>query len=168
MIEPISDWLFYLLLALFAGMPILHFTLGPGYSKKSRVVITSLALLLLCWMVIVSFFPVIPLRDMLLMIGGFCIASFTALSEVLMRGGGEWLTRKRGEKWTKEIDYVYLMLGAVGLLISVGQLSIVANKISLPSTLGPIALALALVLRAIKTRAEIAGWNKLPPRSPQT
>jgi hypothetical protein len=65
-----------------------------------------------------------------------------------------------GTHRTKEIDYVYLVLGAFGLIASLGQLDIVSDKFATPSALGPFLVATAFVLRAIKTRAEIGGWNK--------
>jgi len=37
--------------------------------------------------------------------------AYIFLCEVLLRGGVEWLTKKRGEKWVKELDYFYLLFG---------------------------------------------------------
>lgn len=85
---------------------------------------------------------------------------FVLLSEVMIQGFGKVLTRWRGEKWVKEIDYLYLAFGAVGLALSTNRLEVVEQKFSLPDYLGPFIIATALVVRAIKTRAEINGWNK--------
>jgi hypothetical protein len=63
--------------------------------------------------------------------------------------------------WVKELDYVYLLLGACGLAMSTNRLDVVSEKMSAPEYLGPFILATALVVRAIKTRVEINGWNKL-------
>ena len=71
------------------------------------------------------------------------------------------LTRWRGEVWVKEMDYIYLLLGACGLAMSISRLDIVTEKLAFPEYIGPFVLATALAIRAIKTRAEINGWNKL-------
>jgi hypothetical protein len=87
---------------------------------------------------------------------------FVVLSETLIRGGGRWLTERRGEKWAKELDYIYLTFGAAGLILSTNRLEVVDHKLSLPEYVGPFVLATALVVRALKTRVEINDWNKLP------
>jgi hypothetical protein len=112
--------------------------------------------------VVLSFRSNVPLRDVAITLAGYSAALFVFLSEMLMSGGAAWLTQKRGEYWTKEIDYVYLGFGLFGLVASLGKVENVSGKFdSLPGMLGPMLVATAIVLRAIKTRAEIAGWNKL-------
>jgi hypothetical protein len=86
---------------------------------------------------------------------------FVVLSEIMIAGFGSVLTRWRGEIWVKELDYVYLVLGAFGLAMSTNRLEIVDEKLSMPEYFGPFVLATALVVRAIKTRAEINAWNKV-------
>jgi hypothetical protein len=83
-----------------------------------------------------------------------------ALSEALPRGPAAQLTSWRGERWTKELDYLYLGLGVLGLTMSLGKIENVSDKFDAPGTLGAGLVATTLVLRTIKTRAEIAGWNK--------
>jgi hypothetical protein len=78
----------------------------------------------------------------------------------LLAGLKTALTNWRDEKWAKEMDYVYLVLGAVGLAISTNRLDIVDQKLSMPEYFGPFVLATALVVRGLKTRVEINGWNK--------
>jgi hypothetical protein len=85
---------------------------------------------------------------------------FVVLSELMLAGLASALTRWRNEKWAKEMDYIYLALGAIGLAISTNRLDIVDQKLSMPEYVGPFILASALVIRALKTRVEIAGWNK--------
>src|SRR6266404_8603316 len=93
----------------------------------------------------------------------FVYAAFLllVLSEMMISGLASVLTRWRGEVWVKELDYVYLLLGACGLAMSTNRLDVVNEKMSAPEYLGPFILATALVVRAIKTRVEINGWNKL-------
>jgi hypothetical protein len=85
---------------------------------------------------------------------------FIVLSEFLKAGLGQVLTKWRGENWTKELDYIYLIIGTVGVLISINKVSLVMSHTNIPDALGPIAFSVASVLRAIKTRAEINNWNK--------
>jgi hypothetical protein len=86
---------------------------------------------------------------------------FLVLSEMMISGLASALTKWRGEVWVKELDYIYLLLGACGLAMSISRLDIVSEKLSFPEYIGPFVLATALAIRAIKTRVEINGWNKL-------
>jgi hypothetical protein len=85
---------------------------------------------------------------------------FVIVCDVLLAGGSHFLTARRGENWVKEIDYVYLSLGAVGVLGTLNKLDWLGQKSSVSDLLGPALLTTALVLRFVKTRAEVAGWNK--------
>jgi hypothetical protein len=87
---------------------------------------------------------------------------FVSLSEIFLRGLAEFLTRQRGDKWVKELDYIYLFFAAIGLLASINRLDTIHDHIVVPDFYGPMLVAAALAIRAIKTRADIAGWNKLP------
>jgi hypothetical protein len=88
------------------------------------------------------------------------IAMYIILCDVLMLGLARYLTNKRGEKWVKEMDYPYLFLGAAGILMSASRLEIVTDRFSRIDILGPLVVTSAVVIRFVKTRAEIAGWNK--------
>lgn len=46
----------------------------------------------------------------------FGITLYVFLCEWLLRSLASFLTRTRGEKWVKELDYFYLFLGAAGIL----------------------------------------------------
>jgi hypothetical protein len=88
---------------------------------------------------------------------------FVLISEIFLHAGvAERLTKWRGEKWVKELDYVYLFIGALGLTYSVDRLEIVNQKVVVAQWIGPFLIATALVVRTIKTRADIGSWNKLP------
>jgi hypothetical protein len=86
---------------------------------------------------------------------------YVFIGESLLWGIAARLTRWRGEKWVKELDYIYLLLGAVGILGSVNRLEFVAGRFSRADLFGPLILTTAIVIRLIKTRADIGGWNKL-------
>jgi hypothetical protein len=96
-----------------------------------------------------------------------CIAAalfvFIAASDALSSGLAEWLTEYRGERWVKEIEYVYLLLGSVGVAASIFRLekSRGAGDLTLFDWFGPLVLSIALALRLVKTRAEVNEWNKL-------
>lgn len=88
------------------------------------------------------------------------VASFVALSTLLTEGLAQRLTKWRGEKWIKELDYLYLGLGCGGILATVNRLSFVTGKIETGDLIAPVLLTTAIVIRFIKTRADIGGWNK--------
>lgn len=160
--SPFTDRQFYVYLALAASLPLMHFYLGKSKTISSSLILLAMGLLWFTWFIALGLQSEIRFRDASVGLFSYCVFLFVALSELLMNGGAVWLTKKRGEKWLKEIDYLYLGLGSVGLFISVGQMTLVSDKLSLPGTIGPLALATALTLRIVKTRAEIGGWNKLP------
>jgi hypothetical protein len=85
---------------------------------------------------------------------------FIVLSEVLKIWLAERLTKWRSEKWAKEMDYVYLILGALGLALSTNRLGVIDDKLAIPEVVGPFIIATALVVRGLKTRVEINEWNK--------
>lgn len=155
-----NDLWFYINLLVTLGLLPVHLAAGPLHSSHGRKVMLGLMLVWMTYCVGLGFQSDVRLRDVMLALASYSVALFVWLSDVLMTGGGPWLTKKRGERWTKEIDYVYLTLGACGLIASLGQLQNVSDKFTPPSMLGPFLVATAIVLRAIKTRAEIGGWNK--------
>ncbi|UGX99474.1 hypothetical protein G6321_00054400 (plasmid) [Bradyrhizobium barranii subsp. barranii] len=103
--------------------------------------------------------PKVGFRDLAAVTRVFAGYLFLVCSEIVLELSGV-LTKWRGEKWAKEMDYVYLMLAAVGLLVSINRLDIVENKPNIPDFYGPFMIATALAVRAVKTRAEIGEWNK--------
>ena len=102
----------------------------------------------------------LPFREFLAVDLLFSVLLYVVLCEALLNGGSRLLTKWRGDKWTKELDYPYLILGGIGVVLAIGRSSLETGRVTLPQTIGPIAVSIALVLRAIKTRAEINGWNK--------
>jgi hypothetical protein len=69
----------------------------------------------------------------------------------------------------KEIDYVYLGLAAVDVVTAANELPLLhGNNVPNLNLITPMFLTAAIVVRAIKTRVEVAGWNTrkfhgLPP-----
>lgn len=101
-----------------------------------------------------------PLRLIvaLLVVYGICL--FILLSSAMIAGVAKFLTAKRGDKWTKEMDYVYLTMGGFGILLSMNRIEFLTGRYEIADMLAPLLLTTAVVIRFIKTRAEIAGWNK--------
>jgi hypothetical protein len=87
---------------------------------------------------------------------------FIVLSEILQIWLAERLTEWRGEKWAKEMDYIYLILGSLGLALSTNRLNVIDDRLAIPEVIGPFIIATALVVRGLKTRVEINEWNKPP------
>ncbi len=164
----LSNFGFYLNLATACLILFGHYIFGTPKSAKSIILVGFLWLLWLIWMIGLGFFSEVRFRDVVAGVVSYCAFLFVFLSDLLRYKFAARLTIGRGEKWVKEIDYLYLTLGGVGLLVSIGQLHVVADKISIPEIFGVLAVATALVLRAIKTRAEIGGWNKLPEKPRRT
>ena len=125
-------------------------------------------LVILAFMMIVAVFgfvtsmyeQIVYIRDVFLLMAVYGITLYIVLCEVLLRGVAQWLTKKRGEKWVKELDYFYLAFGLVGILGSVNRIEQVSGRFSKVDILAPVVLVTAVVIRFIKTRAEIGGWNK--------
>jgi hypothetical protein len=89
----------------------------------------------------------------------YSVAFFVLLSEALLRGVAKFLTRWSGEKWIKEMDYFYLGIGAVGIVASINRVEFLTGRFERADIVAPLILATAVVMRVVKTRAEIAGWN---------
>jgi hypothetical protein len=88
------------------------------------------------------------------------VGLFVLLSTYMVRGWAERLTRWRGDKWVKELDYIYLTLALVGIVASVSRLPFVVGRIDAGDVFAPLLLTTAVVIRFLKTRADIGGWNK--------
>ncbi|MEA2896196.1 MAG: hypothetical protein QOJ84_1811 [Bradyrhizobium sp.] len=106
--------------------------------------------------------PKVDLLELMAVAFGFGAILYAMITYLLTWRYARWLTLKRGEKWIKEIDYVYLSLAAIGVSVTISKLPNVKQKLELAESIGPLFLIAAIVFRLIKTRAEIAGWNKLP------
>ena len=91
----------------------------------------------------------------------YAASLFVILSDILLAGGAAYLTKARGEKWTKELDYVYFGLGGVGAFVTLNRLDLLSGPILNNEQIGLAILASSIVVRLIKTRADIGDWNKL-------
>jgi hypothetical protein len=102
----------------------------------------------------------IPFKNVASVLLIYGVGLFVILSALMLSGFARYLTVKRGEKWIKEIDYLYLSIGALGILASMNRVDFLTGRLEGTDILAPLVLATAVVIRFIKTRAEIAGWNK--------
>lgn len=158
------------LLAIVANLiPLLHFHFAKVFRERGYELSEgSYALMAAGYFSLVVFFFIdfaheekIRYSDLIAATAVYAVLLFVIASEILIRGGAAYLTRWRGEQWSKELDYVYLTLGAIGLVISTNRLEIVDQRLTLPEFIGPFVLATALVVRTIKTRVEINNWNRI-------
>jgi hypothetical protein len=102
----------------------------------------------------------IPFRHVAEILVMYGIGLFVILSDIMLMGFAKFLTAKRGEKWVKEMDYFYLTIGAVGILASMNRIEFLTGRFEGTDILAPLVLTTAIVIRFLKTRADIAGWNK--------
>jgi hypothetical protein len=63
-------------------------------------------------------------------------------------------------KWAKELDYPYLFFGCLGVIMSMNRLQAIETHLIGFEIFGPLIVTTAIVIRLVKTRVEIAGWNK--------
>jgi uncharacterized membrane protein len=92
----------------------------------------------------------------------FGAAFYAVLCDVFRFGLARWLTKMHGEKWIKEIDYVYLGFGVIGVILSMTKIDLIGGHNTQYELMGPLVVMSAIVIRLVKTRADIEGWNKLP------
>jgi hypothetical protein len=88
------------------------------------------------------------------------ISLYIILSDAMLLGLASYLTKKWGRNWVKAMDYPYLFLGTLGILMSASRLDIVTDRFSRIDILGPLVVTTAVIIRFVKTRADIAGWNE--------
>lgn len=103
----------------------------------------------------------IPLSSIVTFLLFYGAALFVVLSDFLIAGFAAHLTRVRGEKWIKEIDYIYLTLGMLGIIGALNRVTFVRDRFEGTDLIAPLLLITAVVIRIVKTRAEIGGWNKV-------
>jgi len=139
---------------------VAHFFIPRKTSGGSIAAFGVIALISVGGFVTIFYEGKVELRYILAFTATFGVMLYVLLCEALLSGGAQYLTRKRGEKWVKEIDYLYLAFAAVGILAAINRMEMVTGRLSKADVFGPLFLATAVVLRFIKTRAEIAGWNK--------
>jgi hypothetical protein len=148
---------------------ILAFSIGARYLLRNRR--TPFDLLLALPPLLLPAFGILSLGfavetrradlgSMVLIVLSAAVGVFLFLSELMYLGFGRWLTKQRGDRWVKEIDYIYLLLGGVGVAASMNRMDLVGNKIQFIDAYGPFVLAVAIAIRLIKTRVEINGWEK--------
>ena len=89
--------------------------------------------------------------------------SFFMLLSYIARENGRDLTRSRGERWVKELDYIYLVFALVGLFFSITKSTSSTHDWKTLEKMGPFLVATAIAIRMLKTRTEINEWHKLPP-----
>lgn len=129
-----------------------------GIRLLSAVVLLAAPLIVIA---LASARPLVRFSTIVTCVFVYAVSLFVVLSEILtLFGGAAALTRWRGEKWVKELDYVYFAFGSLGAILAVNRMNAVGEKLSLPDLFVPIAMASALVVRVIKTRTEINEWNK--------
>jgi hypothetical protein len=102
----------------------------------------------------------VEVLDIVVANAAYGVALYVLLCDAMLSGLAAYLTERRGDKWTKEMDYFYLVLGALGLYGAINRMPNITLTFTALDVMGPVVLMTALVIRFVKTRAEIQGWNK--------
>jgi hypothetical protein len=144
---------------------VLHFVF-----QKSNAFPFNILLPILAGVAAIPFFIIflyenepVTVDQVMVFLGLYSVTLYIVLCDTLLhRRFARFLTRKIGENWVKGMDYIYLALGSAGILWSINRLEILDGRMSKSSDIfAPLLLATAVVIRFIKTRADIGGWNKL-------
>lgn len=130
---------FELVVLIFAiGVLIIHFASRRRLDTMFIVVLAILALLILLLFGALAYSqeptPFVRVASVLIVYGA---ALFVILSELLPRGFAKFLTSKRGEKWTKEMDYFYLTLGILEIIGSLGKIQFLTGASRKQTSLPP-------------------------------
>ena len=123
----------------------------------------AIGLLVACAVIRILFFARatrIEFSDFAVWTIAYAVVLFIVLCEALLAGGAKRLTAWRGSVWVKELDYIYLTFGVIGLVWTINRLDLINHKVHIADFAGPYVVVTALVIRAIKTRAEIGKWNE--------
>ena len=108
-----AEWFFAFVALVLLGWHLL--LKRDNWWKGSRLLV-ALALLVLPLTVIslASARPLVRFSTIVTCVFVYSVSLFVLLSEILtLFGGAAALTRWRGEKWVKELDYIYLHLEAL-------------------------------------------------------
>jgi hypothetical protein len=90
------------------------------------------------------------------------VTTSIGISEILIGTRFVKVLNKRRPNWIKEIDYVYLLLGAAGIVGLLGRMPhVLSEDFRTMSIYAPLILTTAIAIRLIKTRAEIGKWNEI-------
>jgi hypothetical protein len=140
-----------------AGILLLH-----HFQKTGRITPFVVAI---CGLTAVLFVIIIIRREAIsifaltsvIWLYGVCL--YVVLCDFMIWKLARLLTSWRKPKWTKELDYVYLTLALLGIVGSLNKFDFVTGRVAWADVLGPLVITTAVVIRYIKTRAEIEGWN---------
>jgi polyferredoxin len=152
------DWLFFAM----AVLPLAyHF-----FTKKKEAILTwgigSALCLLAAALLVIASVKREPVSFSLIAgaLTFYFAMLFVLLSEAMVQGLAKWLTKTRGEKWTKEMEYVYLTMAVVGIVGSMNRVEFLTGRLEVTEIVSAMLLVTAVAIRFLKTRAEIAGWNR--------
>lgn len=151
----VVEWVFYFFAA---GIWLLHF-----FRQSGRVTVVIFALMgfaAAIFIAAVNKRAPISMFALMWTVALFGVSLYVLICDLMLWKLAGYLTTKRGSKWTKELDYVYLTLGSAGLVATVDRFDFVTGHFQWADFVAPLVLTTAIVIRFIKTRAEIEEWNK--------
>jgi hypothetical protein len=161
-----SNWDALLIQFLVIAMTLAVHTVAIAQLKRSTVSIAIMAPLFVLPANVITLVAITrgytaDIGTVLIAFFGIGAGSFMLISDLLLIGLGRWLNKKRKDTWIKEMEYVYLLLGCVGIAGLVNRLDSIENRIASFEWAAPTVLSVAVALRFVKTRAEVNKWNEL-------
>ena len=133
----------------------------PYKRDRQRLVIVSFnTALIIAAFVRLALQDHVEVLDIAVATAAYGVALYVLICDAMLSSLAVYLTERRGDTWTKEMDYFYLVLGALGLYGAINRMPKIVLTLSALDVIGPVVLMTALVIRFVKTRAEIEGWNK--------
>jgi hypothetical protein len=160
-LQPVADYLVARFDVAFyvagVGIWLLHFFRQTGRLAIFVIALAGLAALL--FVGIIAKHEAISIFTLTSVIWLYGVCLYVVLCDLMLWKFARFLTSWRGPQWTKEIDYFYLSLASVGIIVTLNRFEFVTGHIPLVDVIAPLILTTAIVLRYIKTRAEIEGWN---------
>ena len=122
------EWCFAFAAVVLAGC---HLLFGRNARWKiGRLLFTLILLavpLIVIWLT--SSRPLVRFSTIVTCVFVYAVSLFVFVSEILtMFGGATALTRWRGAKWVKELDYVYFAFGSLGAVLAVNRMNAVGEK----------------------------------------
>jgi hypothetical protein len=113
--------------------------------------------------------PQVPIDGFIMVVLGWALIIYLLIVDIVRHYVGPRLIRwctARPTRWIKEMEYPYLALGVVGVLLTINRMPKMTGTIPNLDLVGPIVLITAVALKCVRTGAEVYEWHKPENLSP--